>query len=70
MARKPVAKSIESRLTSVERGIQSLHANDSAIIKEVKAGFASIENRLDQIYNHIDGFIKLHETLDIELAGI
>ncbi len=67
MARKPATKGIESRLASVERGIRSLHANESAIIKEMRAGFANIETRLDQIYNHIDGFIKLHETLDIEL---
>ena len=67
MARRPGAKSIESRLTVLERGIRTLHANDSAIIKEMRAGFASIENRLDQIYNHVDGFMKLHETLDIEL---
>ncbi len=65
MARKPGAKSVESRLASVERGIRSLHANDSTIIKEVRAGFASIENRLDQIYNHVDGFMKLH----LETAG-
>lgn len=27
---------------------------------EVRTGF-------DQIYRHIDGFVKLHETLDIEM---
>ena len=32
MARRPGAKSIESRLTVLERGIRTLHANDSAII--------------------------------------
>jgi chaperonin cofactor prefoldin len=32
----------------------------------MRQGFARVESRLDQIYNHIDGFIKLHETLDIE----
>jgi len=41
--------------------------NDSAIIKEMRAGFANIESRLDQIYDHVDGFMKLHETRDIEL---
>jgi len=25
-----------------------------------------MENRLEQVYNHVDGFMKLHETLDIE----
>ena len=29
-----------------------------------------MESRLDQIYNHVDGFMKLHETLDIEFRVI
>ena len=29
-----------------------------------------MENRFDQIYNHVDGFVKLHETLDIEFRVI
>ena len=37
----------------------SLRASDTAIINELRDGFARVENRLDQIYNHIDGFIKL-----------
>ncbi|MBI2348843.1 MAG: hypothetical protein HYV05_09350 [Deltaproteobacteria bacterium] len=115
MARQPGKKSIESRLTGVERGIKSLQASDAAIIKSMRSGFSqmesrfgkmesrlgnvesrfvnidsrlgnmesrfvnidsrlgnmesrfvNMESRLDQIYNHIDGFMKLHETLDIE----
>lgn len=38
----------------------SLRASDTAIINDLRDGFARVENRLDQIYNHIDGFIKLH----------
>jgi hypothetical protein len=59
MARKPGSKSIGSRLTAVERGIGSLRAPDKAIINELRDGFGQVESRLDQIYNHIDGFIKL-----------
>ena len=29
-----------------------------------------MESRFDQIYNHVDGFMKLHETLDIEFRVI
>ncbi len=43
----------------------SRRASDTAIINELRDGFARVENRLDRIYNHMDGFIKLHETLDI-----
>ena len=73
MARRPARKSIESRLTAVERGIRSLQASDTTIItiiKDMQEGFARMENRLEQVYNHIDGFMKLHETLDIEFRVI
>jgi len=66
-------KTIESRLTAVERGIRSLQANDTriiTIIKDLQEGFARMENRFDQIYNHVDGFMKLHETLDIKFRVI
>ena len=73
MARRPAKKTIESRLTTVERGIRSLQANDATIITIVtnmQEGFARMENRLEQVYNHVDGFMKLHETLDIEFRVI
>ncbi len=73
MARGPAKKTIESRLVGVERGIKSLQANDTTIItiiKDMQEGFARMENRLEQVYNHVDGFMKLHETLDIEFRVI
>ena len=70
MAGPAVRKTIESRLTAVERGIKSLQASDAAIINEMRDGFARMESRFDQIYNHVDGFMKLHETLDIEFRVI
>ncbi len=73
MARRPARKSIESRLTAVERGIRSLQASDTTIItiiKDMQEGFARTENRLEQVYNHVDGFMKSHETLDIEFRVI
>src|SRR5712691_10290374 len=66
MAQKPRRKSIESRITAVERSLGSLRASDAAILAEVRHDFDRVESRLDQIYNHVDGFIKFHETLDIE----
>ena len=73
MARRPAKKTIESRLTTVERGIRSLQANDATIItivQDMQEGFARMETRLEQVYNHVDGFMKLHETLDIEFRVI
>src|SRR3990167_4334218 len=77
MARRPVKKTGDSRLTALERGIKSLQASDAAIIRSMRDGFsqmesrfAHMESRFDQIYNHIDGFMKLNETLDIEFRVI
>jgi len=77
MARRPATKTVDFRLTAVERGIRSLQASDAAIIRSMRDGFsqmesrfAHMESRFDQIYNHVDGFMKLHETLDIEFRVI
>ena len=73
MARQPAKKSTESRLTAVERGIRSLQANGTttiALMKDMQESFARMEHRLEQVYNHVDGFMKLHETLDIEFRVI
>ncbi len=73
MARRPAKKTNESRLVGVEQGLRSLQANDTSIItiiKDMQEGFARMENRLEQVYNHVDGFMKLHETLDIEFRVI
>ena len=73
MARRPAKKTIESRPTTVERGIRSLQANDATIItivQNMQEGFPRMENRLEQVYNHVDGFMKLHETLDSEFRVI
>ena len=73
MARRPAKKTVESRLTAVERGIRSLQVNETRIIVTVEglqSGFARMQSRLEEINNHIDGFMKPHETLDIEFKVI
>ena len=39
--------------------------------QEVQAGLTQVREEMrtgfDQLYRHIDGFVKLHETLDIEM---
>jgi len=39
--------------------MDSLRVSDTSIINELRDGFARVESRPDQIYNHMDGFIKL-----------
>ena len=38
--------------------------------RDLKEMRAEIHAGFDQIYRHVDGFIKLHETLDIEMQVI
>lgn len=35
--------------------------------KEVNERFSEVEDRIDRLATHVDGFMKLHETLDIEM---
>ena len=41
-----------------------------ALRKEINEKFAVVEDRIDRLATHVDGFMKLHETLDIELTVI
>jgi len=36
--------------------------------EEMTEKFAALEDRIDRLATHVDGFVKLHETLDIELT--
>jgi hypothetical protein len=49
MARRPAKKTIDSRLTAVERGIRSLQRSDAAIIRSMQDGFLQVENHFLQI---------------------
>ncbi len=46
-------------LYHVKLGNQELHARLDKLENKLDTGF-------DQLYRHIDEFVKLHETLDIE----
>lgn len=81
MAKKSSAKkapNINRRLTSIERlvrvGFQQTNRRIDAVNldqrefrKEVNQRFAEVEDRIDRLATQIDGFMKLHETLDIEM---
>jgi len=67
MAQKNPAKksrTINQRFTALERLVRfefrSLH-------KGMNQKFAVMEDRIDRLATHVDGFMKLHETLDIEV---
>ena len=52
-----LAKSIGLLISQVRIGNQELRAELGAMRDEMHTGF-------DQVYRHIDGFVKLHETSD------
>ncbi len=67
MAKKNPAKksrTINQRFTALERLVRfefrGLH-------KEMNGKFAVMEDCIDRLATHVDGFMKLHETLDIEV---
>jgi chaperonin cofactor prefoldin len=55
-----LTRSISLLRSEVRLGQQELHTRLDKLENK-------IDTRFDQIYRHIDGFVKLHETLDIEM---
>lgn len=54
-----VARSIGLLRSEVRIGHGDLQTRVDALQNEMRTGF-------DQLYRHIDGFVKLHETLDLK----
>lgn len=38
--------------------------------QEMKTGFKKVNQRIDKLYILIDGFVRLHEKLDLELTSL
>ena len=53
-------RQVDKRLGLVQLDIRNLR-------KEMNERFAVMEDRIDRLATHVDGFMKLHETLDIEV---
>jgi len=67
MARKSPAnkpRTINQRFTALEKLVRF---EFRSLRKEMNEGFTVMEDRIDRLATHVDGFMKLHETLDIEL---
>jgi len=67
MAKKNPAKktrTINQRFTALERIVRF---EFRGLRKEMNQRFAVMEDRIDRLATHVDGFMKLHETLDIEV---
>ena len=57
-------RTIDQRFTTLERLVRF---EFRGLRKEMNERFAVVEDRIDRLATHVDGFMKLHETLDIEM---
>ena len=69
---------IGQRFTSLERLVRTgfqktesrfrmVHVDLRSLRKEMNERFAEVDDRIDRLASHVDGFMKLHETMDIEM---
>ena len=57
----------ESRSRQVDKQFGLVHLEFRELRKEMNERFAVMEDRIDRLAAHVDGFMKLHETMDFEL---
>ncbi|MBI4490198.1 MAG: hypothetical protein HY694_14035 [Deltaproteobacteria bacterium] len=60
-------RQVDARFTQIDRRFTNIHLELRNLRKEMNERFAVVDDRIDRLANHVDGFVKLHETLDIEL---
>jgi len=56
----------ERRFQQVDRRFNVVDLQFRDLRKEINGRFAVMEDRIDRLATHVDRFMKLHETLDIE----
>jgi len=61
----------KATLSSLARGVSLLRSEVRISNQELQTRLTQLQDEMrtgfDQLYRHIDGFVKLHETLDIEM---
>jgi len=57
----------DARFRQVDARFRLVHLEIRNVRKEMNERFLSVEDRIDRLATHVDGFMKLHETLDIEM---
>ena len=60
-------RQIDKRFDQVDRRIELVQLDINNLRKDMDERFAVMENRIDRLATHVDGFMKLHETMDIEM---
>ena len=75
---KTQAQTIGQRFTSLERLVRTgfrktesrfrlVHVEFRSLRKEMNERFPEVDDRIDRLASPVDGFMKLHETMDIEM---
>ena len=58
---------MDARFRQVDRRLGLVQLDIRNLRREMNERFAVMEDRIDRLATHVDGFMKLHETLDIEV---
>ena len=59
---------IDKRFGQIDRRLALVQLDIRNLRKEMNERFAVMEDRIDRLATHVDGFMKLHETMDIEMT--
>ncbi len=60
-------RQVDARFTRIDRKFTNVHLEFRNVRNEMNERFTRVEDRIDRLATHVDGFMKLHETLDIEV---
>ncbi len=55
----------EEMIVKIFNGVQTLNDHVKGLVTKEE-----LRTTRNELMNHIDGFVKLHETLDVELAAL
>ena len=59
----------DARFRQVDTRFRLVHLEIRSLRKEMNERFAVMEDRIDRLATHVDGFMKLHETLGYRSEG-
>jgi len=58
---------VDARFRQIDARLRLANLEIRNLRKEMNERFAVMEDRIDRLATHVNGFMKLHETLDIEV---
>jgi hypothetical protein len=61
---------VDQRFEQIDRRFAGVDLEMRNLKRAMDDRFSIVEDRIDKLANHVDGFMKLHETLDIEFKVI